>query len=153
MRSRLDGDIRRQSGEMAPRWVHTALHELCQPLTALECRLYLSNSELQTNLSGTAEPWINNPAVESRDKLQHGLRQALTECGRMMEMVRAMQERMAHEEQSTSRNAGDLDHEQPRELAGGRAADRSAIRGASQRRRRAEAKTQNRIERPSMDSV
>jgi phosphoglycerate-specific signal transduction histidine kinase len=63
-------------------WMQIALHDLCQPLMALECLLY-----------------VNREAVpeESLDAslLRNVMVEGLVECGRMMALVRAMQERVS----------------------------------------------------------
>ena len=62
-------------------WMRVALHDLCQPLTALECCLHVSTMEIDGEL----------PAPE---ELRHTIRAAIAECERMMSRVRAMQERL-----------------------------------------------------------
>lgn len=52
------------------------LHDLCQPLTALQCRLYLGTSE------------------EATDALQQTIRDSLVECERVMLQVRQLQDCM-----------------------------------------------------------
>ena len=57
-------------------WMRIALHDLCQPLTALECRLYL----------GLGEP--NEPA------LRLAMQEAMMQCERLIDGVRGMQIRL-----------------------------------------------------------
>jgi len=74
-------------------WMRVALHDLCQPLTALECRLYLATLETED----LAEPHsLASPELRS---LRETVRDALLECERMMELVRGMQERLNQKEQ------------------------------------------------------
>ncbi len=63
-------------------WLHKFLHDLAQPLTALECLLYVHRDPV---------------AGESMDAalLRLVMEEGLVECGRMMALVRAMQQRMA----------------------------------------------------------
>lgn len=70
--------------EAGRKWMRVALHDLCQPLTALECCLYV----------GTMDIDGERPA---EDDLHETIRAALVECQRMMSRVRAMQERL-HED-------------------------------------------------------
>lgn len=56
-------------------WMRTALHDIAQPLTALECVLFL----------GTLEP---NPSVAT---LRQAIDEALVQCQRMTDDVRTMQ--------------------------------------------------------------
>ncbi len=53
-----------------------ALHDLCQPLSALQCRLYL----------GTLD---DHPA-----NMREAIVESVSECERMVEMVRALQNRI-----------------------------------------------------------
>lgn len=69
-------------GEADDPWLRQGLHDLCQPLTALECLLYVNR-----------EPMAG-------DSLEAGLlrsvmAEGLIECGRMMVLVRELQERVA----------------------------------------------------------
>jgi hypothetical protein len=66
------------------RWMREALHDLCQPLTALECCLYIGTMENQ-----------GEPPTEA--DMRATIAAALTECERLMARVRAMQERL-HED-------------------------------------------------------
>ena len=84
MRERTDGDIRLEAPDWAE-WMRKALHDLCQPLTTLDCLLYLSTP--------TGAGQAANPAA-----LEQALNEAMVECSRMMTMVRAMQERLAIDE-------------------------------------------------------
>ena len=144
MRSHLDGDIRLASGPV-PSWIQTALHDLCQPLTALECRLYLNTLPMLETAVEQQAP------EEEREKVQQGIQEALVECGRMMRMVRAMQERMALEEHGASWNEKGAGDERFTELSSGRTADSSAIGGTGQRGRRAETKAERRIDWNAVD--
>ncbi len=65
-------------------WMRVALHDLCQPLTALECCLYVSTMDIDGE----------RPNVED---LREAIRAALVECERMMSRVRVMQEKL-HED-------------------------------------------------------
>ena len=60
-------------------WIRQALHDLSQPLTALECRLYLGS--------------MPNESDREHD-LRETIRDALTECHRLMDGVRSMQDRL-----------------------------------------------------------
>jgi len=63
-------------------WLRAALHDLCQPLTALECGLYI----------GTISPdGIRAPRAE---ELMATITAALAQCERMTLKVRAIQSRM-----------------------------------------------------------
>ena len=59
--------------------MRVALHDLCQPLTALECRLYLGTM----GSGGTPS--------EEVEELKVSMDEALNQCERMMTKVRAMQ--------------------------------------------------------------
>lgn len=59
-------------------WMQVALHDLCQPLTTLECQLFL----------GSLDP------VAERAALQEAIRGALVQCARLRLLVRGMQDRM-----------------------------------------------------------
>ncbi len=72
-----------QSGEMA--WIRQALHDLCQPLTALECVLYV----------GTMSPDGVRPPTAA--ELLATVQQALVQCERATAGVRGIQERLATE--------------------------------------------------------
>lgn len=61
-------------------WFEKALHDLCQPLTALECGLYLSSLNLQK------DPTLQ--VAELRETIRH----ALVQCDRMIKSVRVMQD-------------------------------------------------------------
>ena len=61
-------------------WMRQALHDLSQPLTAMECRLYVGM------LSSDGEP---DPA-----ELIATIRESLVECERLMAFVRSMQEHL-----------------------------------------------------------
>jgi len=63
-------------------WMQKALHDLTQPLTALECGLFI----------GTMSPdGIRGPQAE---ELLHTILEALGQCERVTLQVRAMQDRM-----------------------------------------------------------
>lgn len=62
------------SGELT--WVSEALHELCQPLTALECRLFLGLRE------------------SSEEAMLAALKESMIQCERLIDGVRAMQIRL-----------------------------------------------------------
>lgn len=62
--------------------MRVALHDLSQPLTALECGLYLGSM----GVDGTP----NVDAAEMRTSIEEALRQ----CERMMTQVRAMQDHL-----------------------------------------------------------
>jgi hypothetical protein len=63
-------------------WIREALHDLCQPLTALECGLYI----------GTISPdGIRAPRAE---ELMATITAALAQCERMTSKLRAIQGRM-----------------------------------------------------------
>ena len=55
-----------------------SLHDLCQPLTALQCRLFLA-----TMATGAGR----------MDEMEQAVADALKQCDRAIELVRAMQER------------------------------------------------------------
>jgi hypothetical protein len=74
-------------------WIRVALHDLCQPLTALECRLYLATLEAED----LPEP--HSLASAELRILREAVRDALLECERMMVLVREMQERLNQKEQ------------------------------------------------------
>ena len=57
-------------------WMRGALHDLCQPLTALECRLFLGLNE-----TGEAE-------------LRSTIKEAIQQCERLISGVRGMQVRL-----------------------------------------------------------
>ena len=73
-------------------WIRVALHDLCQPLTALECRLYLGILEVENAQEGGI---VSPENLRLRDTLGG----ALAECERMMALVRGMQERLNDKEQ------------------------------------------------------
>jgi len=82
-----DGDIRLEASGAAM-WMRKALHDLCQPLTALDCLLYLNSSPGGVDAGAASDPKALHQAIEG----------AAVECGRMMAMVREMQTRMAADE-------------------------------------------------------
>lgn len=62
------------------KWMKDALHDLCQPLTALECRLYLGS----IGYGGGAEA----------EEMRTAMREGLLQCERMITQVRGMQDRL-----------------------------------------------------------
>ena len=66
-------------------WLAEALHDLCQPLTALQCRLFLAT------MADSGER-----AAEMEDAVRAGLQQ----CERTITLVRAMQQRMQRDEEA-----------------------------------------------------
>ena len=60
-------------------WMREALHDLCQPLTALECRLFL----------GLREP--------DEESVREAMRDAMTQCERLIDGVRGMQVRLGQD--------------------------------------------------------
>ena len=60
----------------SPEWLRDALHDLCQPLTALECRLFLGLSQ-----QGEAE-------------MRTAIKEAMVQCERLIDGVRGMQIRL-----------------------------------------------------------
>ena len=63
-------------------WVRRALHDLSQPMTALECGLFI----------GTMSP--DGVRAPTARELLETILQALQQCERMSMQLRAMQERM-----------------------------------------------------------
>ena len=59
-------------------WIQTALHDLAQPLTALECVLFLTTLEQQPDVK----------------QLRQAIADALKQCKRMTAEVRTMQDRL-----------------------------------------------------------
>jgi hypothetical protein len=80
--------------ESAPAWMRKALHDLCQPLTALECQLYLAMLDMESE--------GQRGVAQQRATIEFGMH----ECSRMMAVIRTMQERMAADEQVGNRNCG-----------------------------------------------
>lgn len=66
-------------------WVRQAMHDLCQPLTALECGLYVGTMSADGIRAPTAE------------ELLATILAALQQCERASMQVRAIQERMRDE--------------------------------------------------------
>ena len=59
-------------------WLQNTLHDLSQPLTALQCRLFLS--------------MLHAPGSEKeRTEMRHAIEDGLRQCERMMVSVRSMQ--------------------------------------------------------------
>ncbi len=74
---------------VVPKWMRQGLHDLCQPLTAMECRLYLTQMD-----DGAGQE------AELREaELRAAIVDVMTECRRMTHLLRAMQERL-HEAES-----------------------------------------------------
>jgi len=69
-----------QASEAA--WMRNAVHDLCQPLTALECGLFI----------GTMRP--DGVRVPTADELLATIRQALEQCERVTGQLRVIQERI-----------------------------------------------------------
>ena len=62
-----------------PKWMEDSLHDLCQPLTALQCRLFLA-----TLATGQ----------ERGSEMEQAVADALRQCDRAITLVRGMQERV-----------------------------------------------------------
>ncbi len=60
-------------------WFAAALHDLSQPLTTLECQLFLSDKDIEA----------------PRTALRETVRGALVQSARMRLLVRSMQDRMS----------------------------------------------------------
>ena len=75
-------DVEQEAATGVPSWLGDALHDLCQPLTALECGLYL----------GTIGP--DGKGTPTAEELMKTISHALTQCKRLTAGVRAIQERM-----------------------------------------------------------
>jgi hypothetical protein len=73
-----------------PMWMRGTLHDLCQPLMALECQLYLAS----LGVGDASEPGSSEP----RAMFASGLDQ----CQRMIQLIRAAQMRMAKADQEAS---------------------------------------------------
>ena len=73
-------------GETDDAWLRQGLHDLCQPLTALDCLLYVNR-----------EP----KAGESLEAglLRNVMAEGLIECGRMLVLVRELQDRLTQRQQ------------------------------------------------------
>ncbi len=66
-------------------WMRTAIHDLCQPMTALECGLFI----------GTMSPdGVRKPTAED---LTVTIIEALEQCGRVSAQLKAMQARLQTE--------------------------------------------------------
>ncbi len=70
------------AGEPADAWIREGLHDLCQPLTALECLLFVNR-----------EPVAHEPLEAAL--LRSVMDEALVECGRMMVLISGLQDRSA----------------------------------------------------------
>ena len=90
----LDPMERVRQGVGAPAWMRTALHDLCQPLTALECQLYIALLDMEAE--------GQRGAAQERATIEFGLH----ECNRMMTVIRAIQARMAGDEQVCNQSGG-----------------------------------------------
>ncbi len=62
--------------ESEAEWIRVALHDLCQPLTALECRLFLGLGETDETAMRAA------------------MKEAMLQCERLIDGVRGMQVRL-----------------------------------------------------------
>lgn len=69
---------RAEAGE-AEAWLGAALHDLCQPLTALQCRLALGSLATAGRVG------------DELTELREAVRDSLVQCERMLKQVRAMQ--------------------------------------------------------------
>lgn len=58
-------------------WMQKRLHDLCQPLTALQCRLFLATM-------------VKEPEGEL-EELREAVRESLVQCERMIGQIRVMQ--------------------------------------------------------------
>jgi hypothetical protein len=74
------------SGELGAAWLRQAVHDLCQPLMALECLLFVNK-----------EPVAGEPLETA--SLRNVMEAGLIECRRMLVLVRGMQERMTSSEE------------------------------------------------------
>ncbi len=63
-------------------WIGKALHDLSQPLTAIECGLYV----------GTMSP--DGVSAPTAEELLRTINEALEQAGRAITQVRAMQDRL-----------------------------------------------------------
>jgi hypothetical protein len=66
-------------------WMREALHDVCQPMTALECGLFI----------GTMSP--DGVRAATADELLATILEALQQCERVSGQIRAIQERMRSE--------------------------------------------------------
>ncbi len=64
-------------------WMEESLHDLCQPLTALQCRLFLATLAQGTERAG---------------EMEQAVADALKQCDRAIGLVREMQHRMHQSE-------------------------------------------------------
>ena len=64
------------------------MHDLCQPLTALECRLYLATME------------TGERVADETGEMKDAIREAMVECQRLMTRVRAIQDQINRTEQN-----------------------------------------------------
>ena len=93
-----DGDIR-DATPNSSEWMRKALHDLCQPLTALDCLLCLNSM-----------PGLNTSDDPDSAALQRTIGDAMVQCSRMMEVVRSMQSRISLDEHGMRvRDAGGLE--------------------------------------------
>ena len=76
----------RAAQDVVPTWVGKSLHDLCQPLTALECGLAIAMM--------TVKPGCRPNPEEMEEAIRAGLRQ----CERMIEQVRVMQLKLLESE-------------------------------------------------------
>ena len=75
-------------------WMRRALHDLSQPLTALECGLYL----------GTMSP--DGTRASTHEELLKTILEALVQAERVISQVRAMQERLNDNQQQAMETRG-----------------------------------------------
>lgn len=73
-----------------PPWMRETLHDLCQPLMALECQLYLASLE------------VENETQRDLSAQRAMFESALHQCQRMIRLIRAAQMQMANADQMIS---------------------------------------------------
>lgn len=99
MRDRVGGG----SAELAPEeslalagvswnWMQRSIHDLCQPLTALQVLLYL----------GLADGMGDTGGAGKEAALRKTLEDAMVECGKLVLLVRSMQQWVADHEENGS---------------------------------------------------
>lgn len=64
-------------------WMEKGLHDLCQPLTALQCRLFL----------GTLAP------EHDVDELRLAIRESMVQCERLVTQVRRLQMKLGEDKE------------------------------------------------------
>lgn len=77
-----------------PPWMRKTLHDLCQPLMALECQLYLASLEVENKMQRDVS--AERETFES----------ALHQCQRMIQLIRAAQMQMATADRVESETVG-----------------------------------------------